>query len=195
MPTIAVQPQLIEAEKQLTIQEAELTQQIEDIREKRKGLQMVIAMFKSQATPALAKTAVETSSLDTTETAPKPKTIRKSAAKTTKAKRGSNATSKTKATKKTDGRAATWQRYIHDNYKGTPLHDVIDGILKSLSDSSFKIAEIISAIFTTEDMPKAQFLKVRNRISNILSVGARNGDWYRGKGGTYSASKKAVEVR
>ena len=48
------------------------------------------------------------------------------------------------------------------------------------------------AIFE-DDMPKAQYLKARSRISNILSAGARDNEWYRGRGGTYSMSKKAVK--
>ena len=43
-----------------------------------------------------------------------------------------------------------------------------------------------------EDMPKNHFLKARNRISNILSAGARDGVWYRARRGTNSMSEKAI---
>ncbi|MEO1353162.1 MAG: hypothetical protein AAFW84_31095 [Cyanobacteria bacterium J06635_15] len=195
MTTISVQPQLAEAEQELAAQEAALTQQLEDIREKRKGLQMVIAMFGGQSAPSSVEATVEAPSVLETVATPEVETETEVPAKLPKSKRGRQAKTKkaaasTRATKKVDGRAASWQRYTRDEYKETPLPDVVVGILKTEPKSSFKIAAVMSAIFK-EDMPKAQYLKARNRISNILSGGARRGEWYRGRG-VYSLSKKAV---
>lgn len=191
MTTISVQPQLAEAEQKLAAQEAALTQQLEDISEKRKGLQMVIAMFGGQSAPSSVEAAVEAPSALKTVTVPEVETIAKAPAKARRTQaRTKKAAKTTKASKKVDGRAATWQRYIRDEYKETPLPDVVVGILKTEPKSNFKIAAVMTAIFK-EDMPKAQFLKARNRISNILSGGARRGEWYRGRG-VYSLSKKAV---
>ncbi|MEM8810029.1 MAG: hypothetical protein AAGF01_28765 [Cyanobacteria bacterium P01_G01_bin.38] len=195
MTTISVQSQLTEAEQELTAQEAALTQQLEDIREKRKGLQMVIAMFGGQSAPPSVEATVEDAPVLETEATPEVKTETEVPAKTPKSKlsrqaKPKKAAASTKTTKKVDGRAASWQRYIRDEYKEMPLPDVVVGILTSEPKSSFKIAAVMTAIFT-EDMPKAQYLKARNRISNILSGGARKGEWYRGRG-VYSLSKKAV---
>ena len=195
MTTISVQPQLAEAEQELAAQEAALTQQLEDIREKRKGLQMVIAMFGGQSAPSFVEATVEAPAVLNTVTAPDVETVAKVPAKATKPGRRTQAKTKKSATsaktkKKVDGRAASWQRYVREDYKETPIPDIVVKILKTQPKSSFKIADVMTAIFT-DDMPKAQFLKARNRISNVLSGGARNGDWYRARG-VYSLSKKAV---
>lgn len=137
----------------------------------------------------------------------KTKTAAKSAAKVTKAKatRGRPAKAKasadktaaksTKASKtpKRSGRTANWQRYVQENYRKSPLPDVIVGVLQAQPTNVFKIADVMNAVFK-EDMPKNHFLKARNRISNILSAGARDGVWYRGRGGTYSMSEKAIKA-
>lgn len=235
--TVTVLPQLSEAETLLSDQEAELMQQLAAIQEKRKGLQMVMAMFDAsansngQSAPAVEAPAVEAminlaevaaveteipevnvtaKSAKTTKakvSARKPKATKtpkvakttpkatKTTAKATKTPKTTQTKTVRKATqaKKTDGRAANWQRYVLDDYRQQPLPDVVANFLKAKPKNIFKIADVMSAIFE-EGMPKAQFLKARNRISNILSAGARNQDWYRGRGGTYSASEKAVKA-
>lgn len=219
--TVTVLPQLSAAEALLSAQEAELMQQLAEVQEKRKGLQTVIAMFDALANSnGQSVTAVETL-VDLAEVAaveaevPEVKVVAKPAkptkAKTTAKVRASirkpRATKTPKAAKTTqtktvrkptqakkkDGRAANWQRYVLDDYRQKALPDVVANFLKAKSKNVFKIADVMSAIFE-EEMPKAQFLKARNRISNILSAGARNQDWYRGRGGTYSASEKAVKA-
>ncbi|MGB3293496.1 MAG: hypothetical protein WBB01_10960, partial [Phormidesmis sp.] len=82
---------------------------------------------------------------------------------------------------------------VQDSYSKAPLPDVIVGVLQAKPDTIFKIADVMSAVFK-EDMPESHFLKARNRVSNILSAGARDGDWYRGRGGTYSVSEKAIKA-
>ena len=94
---------------------------------------------------------------------------------------------------KRSGRKANWQRYVQESYRQAPLPDVIGGVLQAQPDTVFKIADVMNTVFK-EDMPKNHFLKARNRVSNILSAGARDGSWYRGRGGTYSVSEKAVKA-
>ncbi len=67
------------------------------------------------------------------------------------------------------------------------MPEAVTLILQTQPGKSFKIAEVMEALFE-EGIPKSQYLKARNRISNILSAGARNGEWNRGKGSTYSIS-------
>jgi len=98
-----------------------------------------------------------------------------------------------KASGKRSGRTANWQKYIQDNYSTAALPDVIVGVLQAKPDNIFKIADVMNVVFK-EDMPKTHFLKARNRVSNILSAGARDGEWYRGRGGTYSVSEKAIKA-
>jgi hypothetical protein len=90
------------------------------------------------------------------------------------------------------GKSPNWQRFVQEPFRKTPLPDVVANILKAQPDEAFKIADVMDAIFK-EDMPKATFLKARNRVSNILSAGARTGEWYRGRGGQYSLSQKLLK--
>ena len=57
-------------------------------------------------------------------------------------------------------------------------------VLSTQPDKDFKIAEVMSSLFK-ENMPKSQYLKARDRISNILSVGVRDGEWHKGNRGAY----------
>ncbi|MEM9904867.1 MAG: hypothetical protein AAF921_07580 [Cyanobacteria bacterium P01_D01_bin.44] len=206
--TVTVLPQLAEAEALLSAQEAALMQQLAEIQEKREGLQTVMAMFETsadgngQSAPAIEALVDLADVAAPKAKSPTAKTVTKST-KATKARgrkpkaakvaKTTTKTAKTAQTKKANGRAAHWQRYVLDAYRQKPLPDVVASLLKDKPKESFKIARVMSAIFE-EDMPKAQFLKARNRISNILSAGARNKEWYRGRGGTYSASEKAVKA-
>ncbi|NEQ50292.1 MAG: hypothetical protein F6K11_09200 [Leptolyngbya sp. SIO3F4] len=212
--SITVLPQLVEAESALSEQEEALMQQLADIQQQRKGLQTVIAMFDDSANngqaaavaPILAKLvapaaedeAIEEDDEDEVEE----ETVAAKLAKVTKSKSIARKaklakTRKVKAaksspSKKVDGRTARWQRYVLDKYSDQRLQDVVVGILKTKPKNSFKITDVMSAIFE-DGMPKAQYMKARSRISNILSAGARDKDWYRGRGGTYSMSAKAVK--
>ena len=133
--------------------------------------------------PAKAKTTTAKTITAKTTTA-KPAT-----AKTTE----KTGTSDKKAANKRSGRTANWQRYVQESYRKDALPDVISGVLQAQPGNVFKIVDVMNAVFK-EDMPKNHFLKARNRVSNILSAGARDGSWYRGRGGTYSASEKALKA-
>ncbi|MEL6775633.1 MAG: hypothetical protein AAFO06_00130 [Cyanobacteria bacterium J06597_16] len=220
----SVLPQLLEVDSELSAQASTLEAQLNELQEKRKGIQTVIAMFESGATPDVAEIAAATASASSgkttkraakaTKTKAKTKAAKATKATKTKVAKATKAT-KTKATKvkatrgrpakakpasaakkagtKRSGRTANWQRYVQDNYSKAPLPDVIVGVLQAQPSNVFKIADVMSAVFK-EDMPKNHFLKARNRVSNILSAGARDGHWYRGRGGTYSASEKAIKA-
>ncbi|NEP15863.1 MAG: hypothetical protein F6J97_03050 [Leptolyngbya sp. SIO4C1] len=213
--TVAVLSQLEQAEALLSEQEAALAQQLAEIQEKRKGVQTVIGMFSESADSdeSAAEIAapdaveareevVETSTADSqapddtsedtpeADAAPAPTSAKSSQSAT---KSATKKTRKSGKAKRVDGRAAQWQRYLFDDYRQQPLPETVASVLKSQAEDSFKIADVMSVLFV-EDMPKAQFLKARNRISNILSAGARDGDWHRGRGGTYSMSSAAVKT-
>ncbi|MEO1400860.1 MAG: hypothetical protein AAFV72_06340 [Cyanobacteria bacterium J06635_1] len=130
---------------------------------------------KAPAAKAKATTATKTKAAATKTKTVKAKAPRKAPA----------------ARKAKPGKAPNWQRYVQEPFRKSALPDVVANILNAQPEQVFKIAEIMEAIFKS-DMPKATFLKARNRVSNILSAGARNGDWGRGRGGTYSMSKSAL---
>ncbi|MEM6256031.1 MAG: hypothetical protein AAF821_24220 [Cyanobacteria bacterium P01_D01_bin.156] len=211
--------QLKEVESQLAAQISALNEQISATEEKRKGLQTVIGLFEgggdSNGVAASvaeiltsAVSEVEVSAPEEPAPAKKPgkRRGRKPSLKTVaKAKAKAAAAPKVKATKTVapkvapattrkprGGKSPNWQRYVQDPFRKTPLPDVVANILKAQPDEAFKIAEVMEAIFKS-DMPKATFLKARNRVSNILSAGARTNEWHRGRGGKYSMSSKALK--
>ncbi len=184
-----VLPQLKTIEAELTSQESELTAQLEEVREKLNGIRAVLPMFSADS--GVVAKGVEAASQPRVEKAKKA-TVKKSAAepkpakvkataKATKAKKTS--TDKASA-KKADGRAADWQKYTRPGVKNQSMPDAVRLILETQPENDFKIVDVMDALFK-ENMPKAQYLKARNRISNVLSGGVRAGDWHKGARGTY----------
>ena len=211
MAAIAID-QLAQAAATLAEQEAALNAQLATIQEQRKGIQTVIAMFSDTDTDAVTTTDAEESEAPEIDASPAeevtpvvaapdddtPEEEEAPVAEAPKPKRrgrpkkaAGKASAKAKPSKRS-GRSAEWQNYIRDEYSDVPLPDVIAKVLKASPKKVFKIAAVMEALFPADEMPKADFLKARNRVSNILSTGARSGDWHRGRGGTYSYSKKAV---
>ncbi|MEM7793941.1 MAG: hypothetical protein AAF579_05725 [Cyanobacteria bacterium P01_C01_bin.118] len=144
---------------------------------KRRGRKPKAVAATATATATKAKAATKTKATKTKATKAKAAKAEPIAKATTRKPRG--------------GKSPNWQRYVQDPFRKTPLPDVVANILKAQPDEAFKIAEVMEAIFKS-DMPKATFLKARNRVSNILSAGARTNEWYRGRGGKYSMNKKAL---
>ena len=211
--------QLQTAVDQLAGQESELTSQLTALQEQRKGLQTVIDMFDSSANSngavAAPEKIIEAPTVAAPSPTPKPKakktpkkatkpsdksetksdsaSLKKTASKRGRKPKAQAASSMpTKTARKTrGGKAPNWSRYIQDPFKKTPLPDIVANILKAQPDQAFKIADVMEAIFK-DDIPKTTFLKARNRVSNILSAGARTREWSRGRGGRYSLSEKAL---
>jgi hypothetical protein len=187
----SVLPQLHKIEAELTSQESQLNAQLEEIREKLSGIRAVMPMFSGTFTAAA--TVVEEDALPEVEETPEAKTVTKKATraepKATKAKafKEKKTAPKESSAKKIDGRAADWQKYTRPGVKNQSMPDAVQLILETQSEKSFTIAEVMDALFK-ENMPKAQHLKARNRISNVLSGGVRAGDWYKGARGTYRMS-------
>lgn len=219
---ITVLPQLLEVDSALSAQASTLEAQLDALQEKRKGIQTVLEMFESGNVPAAEVATMAKATSKKTPAKAKSTAASRESAKATKAKTAKTATkstvaksatekkTKVKATRgrpakakspagakatagKRSGRTANWQKYVQDSYSKAPLPDVIVGVLQAQPNNIFKIADVMSAVFK-EDMPKTHFLKARNRVSNILSAGARDGDWFRGRGGTYSVSEKAIKT-
>ena len=193
--------QLVSVEADLAQQAESLETQLSQIQARREGLMTVIDMFQGGEEGAAASAAALSSSTVTEEKTtrrsagrpPGSKTTRKTASKTTKKKPGRKAKAATGSTrKKKDGRAADWQKYVQPEYRDIALPEAVSSVLRSSPSEVFKIADVMSSIFI-EDVPRNQFLKARNRISNILSAGARDGTWYRGRNGRYSQSENATK--
>ncbi|MGI8934403.1 MAG: hypothetical protein ACR2FS_10045 [Phormidesmis sp.] len=178
--TMTVLPQLKEIESDLVAKEETLAAQLKELREQLNGVRAVMPMFEGKsesATEAPAPAASSQPEESTPSVVPPANETAPAATKAPKAKRK-------KATAKKDGRAASWQKYTRPGVKNESIPDAVRLILETQPDKDFKIVEVMEALFE-EGMPKAQYLKARNRISNVLSGGVRAGDWHRGERSTY----------
>ena len=131
---------------------------------------------KTRATKTTAKKATAKKAA-VKQAAPKKETAEKETA-------SKKTTTKKTTAKKKDGRTASWQKYTRPGVKNESIPDAVRLILETQPENEFKIADVMTALFK-DDMPKSQYLKARNRISNVLSGGVRAGDWYKGNRGTY----------
>lgn len=219
-PTVA---KLLEADAELAAQEAELSAQIQSIGEKRHNLKTVIDMFApvdTAATPIATPTQIEAvtaqqkestspkrslvvqdvaspelngANADTTEAeALEAQTPQKEKAKKTSSSSGSKQSKKSTSTKEPSKNTNNWQQYVKDEFYGATLSEAVTEVMQKHSKQVVEIAAIVDAIFTKE-IPKEVRSTARERISNVLSVGAKSGKWFRGKLGKYSVSKAAVK--
>ena len=209
--------QLVAVEDDLAQQVEALETRLNKLQERRQGLRTVIGMFQGSeyegedslpTESSLAGSTVEAPTADPvaeepaaepSAAEPKPTTKgkpgRKPKASTAKASTAkTSAKTKTTRRKKKDGRAATWQKYVQSEYRDTALPEAVSSVLRSQPSEIFTIADVMSSIFS-EDMPRTSYLKARNRISNILSAGARDGTWYRGRNGRYSQSESVTKAK
>ncbi|PZO50729.1 MAG: hypothetical protein DCF15_15540 [Phormidesmis priestleyi] len=195
--TVLSQLQSVEAE--LALQESQLGEQLAAVQEKLSGIRAVLPMFSGaedmvvngSAAPKAVKTAdepVATAPAVEAEAAKAPKTKKSKAIAVKQTTQKKPAVKKSAA--KTDGRTASWQKYTRPGVKNESIPDAVRLILATQPEREFKIVEVMAALFK-EEMPRAQYLKARNRISNVLSGGVRAGDWYKGEQvrGTYRMTK------
>ncbi len=218
-PTIA---KLLEADADLAAQEVKLNAQLTSVQEKRYSLKTVIDMFapvdtavtvpvatsaqppetvaaqqvESTSTSQLPVVLDETSpelnsvSVDTTEAqaAPQPqkRQVKKNSSTPT-----TGQSQKSAPTGKQSKAPDTWQQYVKDEFYGATLSEAVSEVMQQHEKQVVEIAAIIDAIFTS-NIPKEVRSTARERVSNVLSVGAKNGKWYRGKLGKYSTSQAAV---
>jgi len=184
--TATVLPQLEEIISNLTEQETSLSTELAEVQSKLEALRSVTTLFDGESASA-AKAPAAAKSTTKKKAAAKTSTTKKTAKAKVAKKPAAKSTGRKKAKK--DGRAATWQKYTRSGVTSQPMPESVRLILETQPDKDFKIAEVMSSLFK-DDMPKAQYLKARNRISNILSGGVRNGDWYKGDRGAYRLTAK-----
>ncbi|MEL6160697.1 MAG: hypothetical protein AAFQ40_12770 [Cyanobacteria bacterium J06623_5] len=179
--TQTVLPQLQEIASDLESQEEAVAAQLEEIREKLNGVRAVLPLFEEGSYDASAVAAVsqKLAASDAENEAEAPAEVKKETKRTPRA----TSTKQKKGGKKKDGRTASWQKYTRPGVKEKTIPEAVRFVLSTQPDKSFKIAEVMDALF--KDMPKSQYLKARNRISNVLSGGVRDGEWYKGDRGTY----------
>ena len=180
-----VLPQLQAVISDLEAEESNLTAQLTAIKTRKDAVLSVINMFDGSADDeSSSKAAASVKSDEASAKAPakaQEATTQKSTA--TAAKTKTKGKTKGRAKKK-DGRTADWQKYTLPGVGDQPMPEAVKLILATKPKEDFKIAEVMSGLFK-EDMPKNQYLKARNRISNILSGGVRDGEWFKGARGAY----------
>ena len=208
--------QLVSVENDLSQQVISLEEKLTQLSAQRQGLRTVMDMFQdaesggtvisraaaSRSTATKKKTPAKKAAVKATAktkasktSTPAKKTAKKTARKTAvKAGRKAKASKISTRKKKKDGRAATWQKYVQTPYRDTALPEAVSSVLRGQPSEVFTIADVMSSIFT-EAIPRTSFLKARNRISNILSAGARDGTWYRGRNGRYSQSESVTKLK
>ncbi len=207
--TDPVLSQLVSVESDLTTQVEQLETQLAHIQAQHQSLRSVIELFEEggtasdasptsqAATPASTKTTAKKApaqSADKTSSKETSSKTEKAKRTATKSKPGRKPKQQTAGQKKKDGRAATWQKHVQSQYRDLALPESVSSVLRSSPSEVFTIADIMSSIFK-EDMPRTAYLKARNRISNILSAGARDGTWYRGRNGRYSQSESVTKIK
>ena len=181
----AALPKLEELISDLDRQEEEVASQLEAVRAKLEAVRAVLPLFDEESESVSISTPVSTSAPTASVDQPAESDSKAATASSSKQK-AEKKTAQSKAKKK-DGRAASWQKYTRPGVKNQSIPDAVKLILSTQPDKEFKIAEVMTALFK-DNMPKAQYLKARNRVSNVLSGGVRAGDWHRGGRSTYRMS-------
>ena len=218
-PTVT---KLLEADAELAVQEAELNAQIQSIEEKRRSLKTVIDMFApvdpaptpiAISTQPAAVTAQQIESIpptqlpvvqdvassepnsanaDNTADAPVAPITGQRQDKKNLAPNSSKQGKKSTSAKEPSKNINDWHQYVKDDFGNATLSEAVAEIMQQHSKQVLEITAIIDAIFT-DDIPKEVRSTARERVSNVLSVGAKSGKWYRGQLGKYSMSKAAIE--
>ncbi len=202
--------QLLEIDNKLAAQEVELTLQLQSIGEKRHSLKNVISLFPpvdtatpttvANSTPVVENTAKppvqedKTPELDkvTTETTEAASQPPKRQGKKNLSTNSDKPSKKSAPAKETVKEAAIWQQYLQDEFIKDSLAVAVFEVMQQQPDRVLEITTILNTLFVPE-IPKDIKSTARERVSNILSVGAKKGKWYRGKLGKYSMSKAAIE--
>ena len=184
---------LLEVDSDLAVQETGLLAQLEAIRAKRASLQSVVKIFASDEKPtseengAVAAIPAEIAAPTASKTkAPQKQVSQKRKPVSVKAKE--KKTQPTTPSKSAKQPRRGWREYVRDEFRKTPLSEVVLWILQDQPDEVFEIAKMVDAIFV-KSIPQAVRKGARERVSNILAEGARKDQWYRGDTGEYSLSK------
>ena len=200
---------LLEVDADLAVTEAQLAAQLQSIQEKRHSLKNVISLFppvdaahppvvtptpvvEKQAqlpVPEVATPELEDTTIDTTEAAP---STQKRQGKNNPSFTTNKSNKKSAPTKEASKEADTWQQYVKDDFINASLAEAVAEVMQQKQEQVLEITAILDALFV-EEIPKELRTKARERVSNVLSVGAKRGKWYRGLAGKYSMSSAAVE--
>lgn len=187
--TDPVLSKFLAADSDLEAQAAKLLAQLAAIQAKRASLQSVLEIFEPDKTTAVVKNGAisATQNIDAPVASPTQKPAKTASTRGTKATKDKPAQPRKPSTQAKSLRRG-WQKHIRDKYGQTPLPVIVSGILQAQPKKAFEIAEVVDAI-VAETIPHSVRKNARNRISNLLAEGVRNGQWHRPKAGCYRFSK------
>ncbi len=188
----AILTNLLEADATLAAQEADITIQLEALRGKRQSLKTVIDLFSAtadaatsaQPTPDLS--APKSSPVASPDPSPTAPTEEAAAPTSTRGRKPARATKQTRQSK-------NWQDYLQDPFRQTSLPAAITSVFQQQPKQLLSVPDLINTIFVAE-IPQDVRNKARDRMLNILSTGAKDGQWHRARKGQYSLSKVAAEA-
>lgn len=208
---------LLEADSLLAAQEEDLVSRLEAIREKRQSLKIVLDIFEVSATsdsvsveevvgaplnlqsPPSSKAASNSKSSSNAKVTQNPAGTAKGDSKSSakikaSSKSNGSAVKKRKPAKSSQKETPQWQQYIKGEFdQDASLAQIVTGVLTDQPDRVFEISEMIATIFV-DGMPSEANALARDRVSNILSMGARRKQWQRPKPGFYTmAGAKAKD--
>jgi hypothetical protein len=178
---------LLEADATLAAQEAEITVKLEALQEKRASLKTVIDLFSgtTSAAPLAKATSSPEAPAVSASLAPVEKKVEKAAAPA----RGRKAAKPPRQARQ----SKNWQDYLQDPFRQTSLPAAITTVFQQQPKQLLSVPDLISTIFVAE-IPQDVRNKARDRMLNILSTGAKDGQWFRARKGQYSLSKAAAEA-
>ncbi len=121
----------------------------------------------------VASPEVKGANVDTTEAeAPTASTPSKRQAKKNSSSATSKQSKKSASIKKPSQQADTWQQYVKDEFDSASLAEAVAEVMQQHEKEVVEISTILDTIFTN-DVPKELRSTARERVSNVLSVGAK----------------------
>lgn len=143
-------------------------------------------------TPDVAPLELNGANIDATAASPTAPQPKKQQSKKNLSPTNSKQGKKSPSTEEPSKNTGSWQQYMKDDFGNATLSEAVSEVMQQQKEQVVEIATIIDTIFV-DDIPKEVRSTARERVSNVLSVGAKSGKWYRGQLGKYSVSKAAIE--
>ena len=186
---------LFEVDATLATQEVVLITQLEAVRKKRDSLKTVIDLFSTTSTPSISTHSVTETAISvpispdreaaTTSVIPVASPLKRpKVEKHQQPRRASKAAKESKTVKS----SKNWQDYLQPAFQNNSLSTAIAAVFQQQPQELLSVAALMDAIFV-DSLPQGMHATIRHRILNILSTGAKEGQWYRGQRGQYSLSR------
>lgn len=89
---------------------------------------------------------------------------------------------------RTPKQSKNWQDYLQPAFQKTSLPAAIAAVFQQQPQELLSVSDLMAAIFV-DRLPPDLHNPTHRRMLNILSTGAKDGQWYRGQRGQYSLSQ------